>query len=789
VFRALWRKGRADLASRPLQTLLLFVVIAVGAATLTLALTIRGATSQSVERFVEHANAAHVWYFSDVETLDAVAERAFVEGYSGAVPALDGGTLLTGATPQDLSFFGIGEEQPAIGFGVLTDGRWPSPARDGAPIEATLDRGLGREFDLELGDTISVATRGGTFELAIVGFAIPTSRAPFPVWFTARIFVTPEDIDTLGGGRPGYFAGGYRLDDPMRADTFMRGVAQTVRAAPPPIFAGRSWLSVRDAIQEDNQGGTLLLGTFAGFTLLAAALIVANSVTGQVQSQLRDVGLLKAIGATPRQVATLLVVEVTVIAATAAVLGLVAGRLLTPIFLGDVHQLLNTSDAGSIKPVLTAGIPAAVIGLAILVTLVPAVRVGRTSAAAALAGAAPPGGGVSRLARVATALRLSRVVAFGLKDPFTRRTRAWLTVGAIGVASASIVAASTLESTLDAVVSNPALVGVPPAELQIERLSIEEGDGFEPISDAELVAAIEAHPDIDGWISRRSVNVNIGGQQFGAFGIAGQTDRVPLAITEGRLFEESGEAAIGLGLSRRLGLGVGDKTLVRFFNDRGPSRVITVVGIYIEDENNGEWMAMSLEDVRRAWPEANAGDFWVAVNDTAEVSTVQGELREATGGRAAIFDIDAELADDVGEIRGDVRPLLLSLSGFLLVLVGLNVLAALTLAVRERTREIGVMKTIGFTPIDVVVSVISGALFLAAVGALIGAPLGWVFMRLLLENAFAGEGFQTGDLVQQPSLVWLGGMLVAVTLVTVAGALPPARRAVRLSVSEALRYE
>lgn len=789
MYRALLRKGRADIASRPLQSLLLIIVVGVGAATLTLALTIRGATSQSVEEFLEDAHAAHVWYFSDTDTLDTIAQRAFVEEYSGPVPALDAGTLLTGPIPQDLSFFGLPSEQPAISFGVLTDGRWPADRVAGEPLEATIDRGLARELDLELGDTIRAAARGGSFELEVVGFAIPTSRAPFPVWFTTRIFVTPNAVDTLGGGRPGYWAAGYRLEDPMAAETFIRGVAQSLRAAPPPVLATRSWLSIRDGIQEENQGGALLLGTFAGFTLLAAALIIANSVTGQVQSQLRDVGLLKAIGATPRQVALLLAAEVAVIAAAAAAVGIVAGRLLTPLFLTDVRDLFGATASGSFGPAMAGGVFLGVVGLAVLATLVPAVRAGRTSTAAALAGAGGAAGGVSRLARTAAALRLPRVVAFGFKDPFTRRTRAWLTIGAIGVASASIVAASTLEATFDEVIGNPALVGLPPAELSIERLSTEENEGFEPITDEQVVAAIEAHPDVEGWISRRFQRINIGGQGFGAFGVDGQLDRVPLAIVDGRTFSDRGEAVIGLGLARRTGLGVGDKTLVRFFDERGPSRVFTIVGVYVEDDNNGEMMAMSLEDMRRAWPEANAGDFEVAVRDGADVAAVQAELLAAMEGRVAILDVAAELADDVEEIRGEVRPLLLGLSAFLLVLVALNVLAALMLSVRERTREIGVMKTIGFTPRQVLVSILSGALLLAAIGAVLGAPLGWVFMRLLLESAFSGEGYRTGDLVQSPSLLWLAGMLVAVALVTVAGALAPARHAVRLGVSEALRYE
>ncbi len=423
MWRALMRKGRADIVSRPLQNILLFVVISVGAATLTLSLTIGGAQSQSVESWVEESNAAHIWYSTDTDTdtLDSIAERAFVAEYSGVQPALNGGTLLTGATPRDLTFSGVDPEATTITFGIVRAGRWPAEGAAGTAIlEAALDPGLARELDLGLGDTISVATRGGVFELDVVGLIVPTSRVPYPVWSTAAVFVTSDALDTLGGGRPGHWVAGYRLDDPHRVDTFMQAVAISLRGAP----GGHSWLTIRDDLQEENQGATLLLGTFAIFTLFAAALIIANSVTGQVQAQLRDVGLLKSIGATPRQVATLLAAEVGVIAAVAAAIGIAGGRFLTPVFLDEIDELLGSSASGSLSPFVVAGVFVGVLAVALVATLIPAVRAGRTSTAAALAGALNVGGGVSGLARFAVAMRVPRVVAFGLKDPFTRRTRA-----------------------------------------------------------------------------------------------------------------------------------------------------------------------------------------------------------------------------------------------------------------------------------------------------------------------------------------------------------------------------
>ena len=96
---------------------------------------------------------------------------------------------------------------------------------------------------------------------------------------------------------------------------------------------------------------------------------------------------------------------------------------------------------------------------------------------------------------------------------------------------------------------------------------------FVPVTDEELVAAIDAHPDVEGWMARQDVLVSIGGHNYRSFGVDGDLDRVPLAVVEGRHFEGPNEAIIGLGLARSLDLKVGDERLVRFFNDRGPSRV------------------------------------------------------------------------------------------------------------------------------------------------------------------------------------------------------------------------
>jgi ABC-type lipoprotein release transport system permease subunit len=232
---------------------MLVVVIAVGAATLTVALTVQHATQRSFETFIEDHHAGHAWLFSSRERLIEIADRAYVEDAGEPVPALDTATLVSSPEPRDLSVFGVAGAQPTVTLGVMTSGRWPAA---GDSREAVLDPGLARDAQVGIGDAILVATPAGIYELTVVGLAIPTSRAPFPVWDHARIFVSPESVALFNGGEPAYFAAGFRLDDPALVPQFLRGVAVAYGQSAP---GARAWTDIRDSIANENEE-TFILG-------------------------------------------------------------------------------------------------------------------------------------------------------------------------------------------------------------------------------------------------------------------------------------------------------------------------------------------------------------------------------------------------------------------------------------------------------------------------------------------------------------------------------------------------
>lgn len=360
---ALFRKAKADILGRPFTTLLLGLVIAVGAATLAMTLTVHRSTSTSYEAFLEEARGGHVWVFSSLELLDEVRRTGPGIAVAGnPMPSLDNGRMLGASAEHRLSFFGVGAEPPAIAPALIVEGRWPEEGSN----QAVIDRGFAQAEELAIGDEIRVTASGGVTALQIVGLHVPTNLAPYPVWTTSSVFVSPDLVADLGGGAPAYYSAGYELLDPDRSAAFVQTLAIRFRDSPPSM---RDWQEVRAVVIEENEETFFLLGSFAFFALLAALFIIANAVAGQVQSQLRDIGLLKAIGVTPRQVTLLFVLELALIALLASGLGVVLGWWITPVFLADLEEMLGLPapvSPNAVELASTIGVATSISALAAL---------------------------------------------------------------------------------------------------------------------------------------------------------------------------------------------------------------------------------------------------------------------------------------------------------------------------------------------------------------------------------------------------------------------------------------
>jgi putative ABC transport system permease protein len=138
--------------------------------------------------------------------------------------------------------------------------------------------------------------------------------------------------------------------------------------------------------------------------------------------------------------------------------------------------------------------------------------------------------------------------------------------------------------------------------------------------------------------------------------------------------------------------------------------------------------------------------------------------------------------DDAGEGER-LRPIVYGLDAVLLFIGLVNLVATLLLGLRERVRDLGILKALGLTPGQVTASFVAAQALLAALAVVIGIPAGLALFRL----AIAASG--SSDEFAYPEWWWLALLAPATLAVVAALAAPLAGRAASLRVVDALRYE
>jgi putative ABC transport system permease protein len=431
---------------------------------------------------------------ADVAGLDALTDAPGVIDHSGPYPVV-GAELeadgLTGSrrTPRGEEVGGaagvwaVGRDPAAASVDrpQLTQGGW---VRDGG---AVVEAGFADALDVEVGDQITLRTRlctGGTpttppdcrvvngRSFRVVGVAVTAAARPYPnvcfaqfcPWFAEAMedVVSEEPPPDEALDDEGF------VDDPVEpglvwlteadarglapADEFLSYVVNLKLADPTdaPAFVDahlasstgspilESWQDIRDEHDQvvKDQRQVLLIGSRL-LGLLAVAS-VAVLVGGRMADQTRRVGLLKAVGGTPRLVAVVLLAEYVVVALLAAAAGLAAGWLAAPLLTDPGAGLLGSAGAPSLTLSTAAQVTAVALGVAVVATFVPAMRAARTSTVHALADTAHPPRRTPWL--IAISARLPVPLLLGLRVAARRPRRIVLSALSIAVTVTGIVA-------------------------------------------------------------------------------------------------------------------------------------------------------------------------------------------------------------------------------------------------------------------------------------------------------------------------------------------------------------
>ncbi len=674
-----------------------------------------------------------------------------------------------------------------IGRVVPDRGTWPPP--DGALVveHSSLEFSeliVGDSADLRLGTN-------GAVRLPVVGVARDAGLAPGWMEHVVYGFITPATAARLGGASTLDELRIVARNDPMNRDanrqlaTQVRAVAESmgrrVREVDVPVPGRHIHAAQMDSL-------LMTQGAFGLLALLLSAFLVVNLVTAMLTGQVREIGVMKTLGASDGQLSVMylaLALGLGLVACAVAVpLAMVAGRA----YAEFSSSLLNFSVIGVAIPAWSIALQVAVgMLMPVAAAAIPVWRGCRMPVAAALRDLGVTDAHVRASGRLLRIPGLSRPTLLSLRNTFRRRQRTTLTLVTLALGGAVFLGALSLRTGIrDSVAMIYGSTFKHDLTVRFEKrhpMAVLEAAGRRTsgVVTAEAWTAVRASMRGPDSLPRTS---------FALTGLPPATMLVGFTVRAGRALAAGDDSA--LVVSRTLA--DDDPSLVPGARVTlviaGRSTRWQVVGIVNAGPGENAWTTR--EGIARATGDTTSASLVIkaAPMSVAEQSDLIQRLRDDLE-RAGLLVASTSLVQANREVLEDhllmVAGFLVVMAQLMLVVGGLGLASTMSLSVLERTREIGVLRAIGaqhgaiLAMIQVEGLVISLLAWLLAVPLSIplGALLGRAFGQIMFEVPvrWVPEGW--------PVLAWLGVAVV----VSLLACLWPARRAMQVTTAAALAYE
>jgi putative ABC transport system permease protein len=761
---------------------------------------------------------------TDVREVDGVrAAEGSVSGY--ALLTDNDGAAITSKGGAPTMGYSMAADETLRGDVELLSGSAPE-----GPGEVAIDATSAEENDIALGSTIDVLFQGPTRELTVVGTVGfggekdlgGTTSAYFDTATAQRYVGTPGQFDTI---------------DVSAADgVSQQQLAERLDAVIPDGAEAVTGETVAqensDAVQEDLKFVGILFMIFAGIALFVGSFIIWNTFTMIVTQRSREIALLRAVGATRRQVLRSLLLEAVMLGLAASAIGVGLGLVVAKGLkvLMDVVGFSLPSTSLQLEPrtIWVSLLVGTVV--TVVAALVPALRATRVLPVEALRESTPgaekpsrrraivglgitAAGAAAMLASlyadvsmlvfglgllaalvgvivalplavrplsalIATPLRLRGMPGElakqnAMRNPRrTSSTAAALMVGLTLVVSMSVFA-SSLKSSFGDVVSDQTN-----ADLFLATSST-QAPGFSP----SVVGAVQGVDGVDvvsanGWGQARFAGDD---SSYSAVDPATAEDVMNLEVSSGSVADLGRDGVVvAKSAATREGWELGDEVTAEFAaSGKHPLRI---VGIYDGKGWIGDDFVLSIAEQN-----AFAGPQLVSTAlVTLAAGADKGDVQQAIDAVLADHP-DAQVLDQEGfeEVAsGFIDQLLTFVTVMLLlavVIALLGIVNTLALSVFERTRELGLLRAVGMTRGQVRAMVRWESAVISLIGAVTGAVLG-IGIGLALSQLLKDEGIKA-IAVPVPQVA------LYVALAAVAGVLAavgPARSAARVDVLQAV---
>ncbi|MFD0267326.1 ABC transporter permease [Streptomyces sp. NPDC127106] len=774
-----------------------------------------------------------------------VARLAAVPGVTAARPTLDGSVTLAAKDGSPMrADNAMGKLAAAYVPGSDgKDSRYPltagrAPRTDG---EVALDRGTAAAGAYALGDTVTLATDGPVLRMRLVGTVSTDDTrvtaggtlAVFDKATAQRLFATPGrytgiDLSAAPGTDP--FELAQRVGTLLPADR-AEATTAAAKANQQQVF-----------IDTKTRSHSRLPMVFAAVSLFIGSFLIINTFTMLITRRSREIALLRAIGASRRQVVGSVLAEAALVGLVASLLGFVLGlgvATALPGLLGTADDLLPRGPL-VIGPAPVLASLAVGVGVTVLAAWLPSRRAARIAPVEAMRTTEqPPSAAQSRIRAAAGAtvlltgagLLLSLSDAKDASDANLRTAMLGCGILVTGLillapllAGPVIRLLGRLTSRLgvagdlakDNALRDPRRTAATAVALMISTALVSGLAVIDHSSSRALDAQAAAGLGADYVISTRNSTTAVDPaalQRLAAVpGVATVSAVADSTLSTGALAREvsgvdprtvgevmklrftsgsatdigPGRIAVSSSFARENRITTGDRINASI----GPGqqggdrdRPYTVTGIYRDNPTAQDVLAWRGDVQHNSHLRDSVQRVLVRTKDGAASADLEQRLRAAVD-HSPLLKVHsrAQLVREQAGVAGELITMVFGLLAIGVVISALGMVNTLAMSVAERTREIGVLRAIGMDRAGIRRMIRLESLAVAAYGTLLGLAGG-------LFGAWKVSGLANGAIPQYAFVVPWGTLALVVALslaVGAAAAALPARRAAALGPLQAV---
>ncbi|MBZ9643097.1 ABC transporter permease [Streptomyces sp. PSKA30] len=842
MFRTALRNVLAHKARLLMTVLAVMLGVAFVSGTLVFTNTISDAYQKSSAKGFDHVDVA-VTAEGREDTGDTIGrtpeltqalldDAAKVPGAASATGVVSGFTAIA---DKDGKLIGDGFQSQGGNYWGDKDPRYPlkSGAAPHGKDEVAIDSETARRAGYQVGDSLRLSVDGPVLTPKITGI-FTTDDGNVAAGGSLALFDTATAQQLFG--KTGTYD---EIDVTAKA-----GVTQTAlkaeldKALPKDVVETTTGRQLADdqaeLIASSMSGLKQGLLVFAGIALFVGTFIIANTFTMLVAQRTKELAMLRAVGASRKQVTRSVLIEAFVVGAVAAVTGLIAGVGIGAGLRSLMGALDATVPAGPL--VISPGTIGAALAVGILVTMLAAWLPGRRAAkippvaamssvhaqatvkslvlrntigalfsAAGVAvilaattmngsdGQAPMGMGavlliigvfiltplLSRplIAAAAPVLRIFGVSGKlarqnSVRNP--RRTAATASALMIGLTliTGMTVMAGSLQQSIDKMASSA---------LRADYVvSMANGNTLSPDVDRKL----KATDGVTATSPLRNAPSRIDGETEYLTGVTGGTigELTELKVDDGSFKVGGTDVVVDDDTATSHGWKAGS-TFTASFED-GKKQQLTVAGVY---EGNEMIRGIMLDNATLTPHVAEPTDMQVMVKTSDGPSdATKDRLEEALGSNPAINVQDKkDISNEIAQMFTLMLNMLYGLLAMAVIVAVLGVINTLAMSVFERSQEIGMLRAIGLDRKGIKRMVRLESLVISLFGGVLGIGLGVFF------GWAAGELLASTMATYELVLPWtrMAVFLLLAATVGVLAALWPARRAARLNMLSAIKSE